>query len=332
MTANVHKPLVWIIDSPRTPLAEFVYLFEEMSECRYYPYDHPLPLDLELPDAVFFSAEIEGGADGKAFAELSRNLEGVPLLAAAKVRSLAQAVAFFRKGIVDYLSLPLDPEEVAERLEAALARGSGILAPAVMVELEALDNADDAEKIVLKLEETGGAGDDLDGDILAQLSEREAVVQEIAETADQEADADEPEPVDGLPIPSMWEELPCGLLVFDSQGNLVFANGLGLELFGFATLAELQDALDNNRTAFAAFGANKKALPDNQWPHTAAIRARAARHGFVSIERPDKRRVWLRMDCLPHLSDGAITRVTMTLVNVTGEIPALPAVFAKKPK
>lgn len=312
MTDLADKPLVWIIDSPRSPLAESLPVFEACSDYRYFAWNEPLPVEAEAPDAVFFSAEIEGGPGGAEFPRLRDGLAGVPLLACARVRSLAQAVAYFRNGAADYLSLPLDPEETAGRLAAAL---SGERPPAVMVELEAVDG--DAPEALFAVSDTEEGPDlAIGGDILAQLSKDESPAIAMNE------DDSEPIAVDGLPIPSLWEELPCGLLAFDSEGNLVFSNGLALEMFGFDTLAALQDALDNRRSAFAARGANRKPLPDNQWPHSAAIRARAARHGLLSLERPDRSRVWLRMDCLPHLSDGAITRVTVTLVNMTGEIPS----------
>ena len=310
MTDLAAKPLVWIIDSLRGPLAESAAAVGACCGYRYFTSDDSLPDAADAPDAVLFSGEIEGGPGGEAFAYLRQRLAGTPLLACARVRSLAQAVAYFRNGAADYLPLPLDPGEIADRLAAAFARE---VPPAVMVELEALDG-DGPDAVSLAV----GGDDD---DILAQLSGEE---QAAAGIDDGNADSEsEPVAVDGLPIPSLWEELPCGLLAFDSEGNLVFSNRLAMDMFGFETLGDLQDALDNRRSSFAARGVNRKALPDNQWPHSAAIRARTARHGLVSFERPDGSRVWLRMDCLPHLSGGSLARLTVTLVNMTGEIPSI---------
>ncbi len=319
------KPLVWIIDSSRAPLAGSTRVFEPFADARYFAAGEPFPLAEGRPDAVVFSAEIEGGPGGAEFRRLAADLAGTPLFAAARVRSLTQAVAYFRCGAADYLSLPLDPDETAERLAAVLTAGAA--APAVVLQLEALDG--DAADVVLTI----GGADGVDAespqeDILAGLNGAGEPPAEPARDALPPEGDDEPVAVDGLPIPSLWEELPCGLLAFDSAGNLVFSNSLGLELFGFATLAELQDALDNRRASFAALGMNKKPFPDNQWPHAAAVKARAARHAVVSLERPDKTRVWLRMDCLPHLTDGEISRIAMTIVNMTGEIPS-PAVATR---
>lgn len=311
-------PLVWVVDSSRAALAGSMYAFETCADAHYFTADERVPLENGMPDAVFFSAEIDGGPGGESFRQLAASFSGVPLLAAAQVRSLAQAVAFFRAGISDYLSLPLDPAEVAERLDAALDGGGRSAAPSVTLEVEALDG-DEADSVVLTFE---GAAVDADEDILAHLG------------GDAEAPGtleDEPEPVDGLPIPTLWDELPCGLVMFDSQGNLVFSNALALEWLGFASLGELQDALDNRRSSFAALGQNRKPLPDNQWPHTLAVKTRTARHAVLSLERPDRTRVWLRMDCLPHLSDGQVSRLGMTLINMTGEIPE-PAPAAGKRK
>ncbi len=300
MDQDMQKPFVWIIDSPRSPLAGSLYAFENIVEYQYFSHGEPPSADLPPPDAVFFSAEIEGGPTGELFTSLVESYPAIPLIAITKVRSLVQAVAFFRAGALDYLSLPLDPAEVAERLDAALARIGNLVAAAVTVELEALDNGElDAEL----------------ADLIDELEEDEQL-EKIAESDEIEA-----VPVDGLPIPSLWEELPCGLLVFDSQTNLVYANAAACTLLGFESMSELQDMLENRRSEFNALATNKKPLPDNKWPHIAAVKTRTARHATVSVERPDKTRVWLRMDCLPHLADGSLSRLTMTLVNMTGDMP-----------
>jgi hypothetical protein len=118
--------------------------------------------------------------------------------------------------------------------------------------------------------------------------------------------------------------------VFDSLGNLVFSNNAGLELFGRDTLAGLQDALENSLSAFAAHGLNNKPFPDNQWPHILAVKTRTARSAVVSVETGDKRRAWLRIDCQPHLADGKIARLSMTAVNLTGELPPLQTQESEK--
>ncbi len=332
------KPILWIIDSARTPLAASCDAFGAWARYCYYGPDDAIPNPAARPDAVFFSAEIPGGAEGERFDEIAGAAGGAPLLAVSGLRSLAQAVAYFRAGASDFLSLPLDDDDARERFAAAIEKADRQALSAVMVELEALDG--DAGDIRLSLALAGP--DDDHEDILADLPPPVPVFDNAPAPAElpgddppmaapEEGEAeepgegkiDEPEAVDGLPIPTLWEELPCGLVVFDSSGNLVFSNTLALELFGHASMAELQDALENRISSFAAHGANQKPLPDNQWPHALARKARAARSSVVSVERPDKRRVWLRIDCLPHLSEGKITRLSMTLVNLTGELPPL---------
>lgn len=328
MSVECEKPLVWVIDSPRTPLAKSFYAFEACSRTVYFIAGQPLPIREFRPDAIVISAEIEGGPYGEVFRELLTSLPGVPVLAAARVRSLAQAVAFFRNGVSDYLSLPLDADEVAERLAAILASGSVANGP-VMLEIEPLDG-DDAESLSLSVVDNA-AEEDGEEDILARLPVDDETPLPVAELVEPAGDGEEPEPVDGLFIPALWDELPCGLVVFDSQGNLVFANSLAMELFGQTNLAELQDALENRRPSFQAIGTNRKPFPDNQWPHSAAVRARTARHAAVSLLRRDGSRVWVRMDCLPHLSEGSVARLIVTLINMTGEIPE-PPVAAPAPK
>lgn len=362
------KPYLWLLDSERKPLADYLDLFADWADVVYIGPGQVVPDWDEQPDAVFFSAEIAGGVHGSLFAELSGEAGNVPLLAIAKLRSLSQAVSFFRAGATDYLSLPLDGDELQERLNAALEKAARMAINGMMVQFESV--APDAGEISVSLRTATAVEDD---DILAHLPESadsvnnaeptESVMSEIPETVPAAAprqaepppmpvcvepeteDAspaaeEEPETVDGLPIPTLWEELPCGLLVFDSDGNLVFSNSLGLDLFGFSSLAELEDALECRREEFKAYGANHKPLPDNQWPQVLALKSRVARAAVLSVEKRDKHRLWLRIDCLPHLSDGKINRLTMTIVNMTGELPPLvlttpsaaPPLSVKRPK
>ncbi len=317
MPETTEKTNLWLIDSERKPLAECRAAFDGWADVLYLEPDGGEPDWTAPPDAIFFSAEIAGGAEGEAFAQLREAASGIPLLAVAGLRSLTQALAFFRAGADDYLPLPLDEGEARERLEAVLEKARRRALEAVLLEVEAVDP------------DSAPAGPD-QPDILETLAPAAAPA---APEPEREPDADDdPEPVDGLPIPTLWEELPCGLLVFDSVGNLVFANSLGLELFGHASLAELQEALENRPSSFAAHAANHKPLPDNQWPQVLARKARAARSAVVSIEKPDRRRVWLRIDCLPHLAEGKVNRLAMTLVNLTGELPALTPPASPPPR
>lgn len=292
-----NTPRVWILDAPRRPLAELPELFDGWAEAEYLEPDAAPDWD-NAPDAVFFSGELPGGAAGEAFGELLREAGDIPLLAVSRLRSFAQAVAFFRAGVADYLSLPLDGDDVRDRLDAALERAAESALRGAVMEIEPLDQ--DPGEISLSVQSAALAPPAADPD-------------------------DEPVAVEGLPIPTLWEELPCGLLVFDSEGNLVFCNSLGLDLFGAASVAELQEALESGLSAFAAHAANHKPLPDNQWPQVLARKTRSARSAVLSLEKPDKRRVWLRIDCLPHVSEGKISRLAMTLVNLTGELPPLAA-------
>ena len=340
------RPYLWILDSSHKPLADSLDVFESWADIAYLDGERER-LDWSVPpDAIFFSAEISGGAAGEAFASLVAAAADTPLLAVARLRSLAQAVAFFRAGATDYLSLPLDKDEARDRLAAALERAEQRILEAVAVELEPIDADTGEVSLAFAPSRTEEAEvEEVEEDILAELESipsakpesraeenpKPAVRPDGDEAGEQSASDGETDPeeepvtVDGLPIPTLWEELPCGLLVFDSLGNLVFANSLGLHLFGHVSLAELQDVLENRRASFAAHAANHKPLPDNQWPHVLAARTRTARSAVLSVEKPDRRRVWLRIDCLPHLSEGKITRLSLTIVNLTGELPPLAA-------
>lgn len=359
-----NKPLLWILDSGRNPLAGCREAFSAWADCLYIPPGSNLPNWNHPPDAIFFSAEIDGGPNGDAFTALVQDAGSIPLLAVTRLRSLAQAVAYFRAGAADYLSTPLEEEELKERFAASLERATRLAMNTVMMELEQLDAEPGSISLALSPEPDPTATSDLaqldrqeEDDILAHLPgdstacDADNALSDIvsspvapsisaasdANDKDEEdpddtlspatasADDDEPVAVDGLPIPSLWEELPCGLLVFDSLSNLVFSNRLGLELFGYESLAELQETLENHRDSFSPYAANHKPLADNQWPHQLAIKARAARSAVISLEKPDRRRVWLRLDCQPHLTDGKVSRLSMTLVNLTGELPPLAA-------
>lgn len=321
-TTTQNTPLVWLVDSERNPLSECLGAFTPWAETLHIAHG-TAPDWAALPDAIFFSAEIPGGPQGQLFADLLQAAGPVPLLAVARLRSLAQAVAYFRTGAADYLSLPLEEDDAHERFDAALQRSTDLAMQGVMVELEPVDQ--DLAEISLSLrpstpEEPEEAAEE--EDILAHL---QPPPPPPVPPVQEEEDNDEPEPVDGLPIPTLWEELPCGLLVFDSSANLVFANSFGLELFGHTSLAELQETLETHRSDLDAHAANHHPLPDNQWPHIIAAKTRTARSAVVSIVKPDGRRSWLRIDCLPHLADGTMSRLSMTLVNLTGELPPLRA-------
>ncbi len=380
------KPSLWLIDSQRAPLKNVAAEAGDVFTCTYLGEDWEVRRPDNPPDAILVAAEIRGGANGNAFGKLLDFAQSAPVLVVTSLRSLAQAVAFFRAGAADYLSLPLDKAVLLERLDAALRRAEQSAMRDWVMQLEPVDADIGDLTLSLTPAESGRTRAD-DDDILAQLpggdaagggggfSSKEAPSEAATSTPPNEAtqpndaaqpkpedsapdepkpdepkpdepkpdepkpdepkpdepkpdepkpnepEADEPEVVDGLPIPSLWEELPCGLLVFDSAGNMVFANRLGLELFGFPTLAELQEVLENDRGRFAAHGANLRPLPDNQWPQVLAQKSRMARSAVLSIEKPDRRRTWIRIDCLPHLHDGKITRLSMTIVNLTGELP-----------
>ncbi len=305
-------PRLWIIDSVRETLADALPDLEIAVDGLFIRYGEALP-EVNLADAMVVSSDLPGGATGEEFGRLVTEWAQIPVLVASKLRSLTQALAFFRRGAADYLPLPLAAEEWEERIAEALERmNTAAAVSAVLMEAEPVD-----------------------GDILATLTESDESVAEVDVVPEAVAEPEqepetEPEAVDGLVIPTMWDELPCGLAVFDSNHNLVFCNQLALDLFGIASLAELQDTLDARQADLQAYGQNNKPLPNNQWPHLLAFKSRSSRSGILSLERGDKSRVWLRMDCLPHLSDGAVSRLTMTLVNVTGEVP--PLHLSQEPK
>lgn len=320
------KPYLWLLDSEKKPLVECLDVFDGWADVTYLTPESDMPGWDNPPDAVFFSTEIRGGSNGEFFSSLLRDGGLVPLLAVARHRSLTQALAYLRAGASDYLPLPLEESEVHERLMAALEKAEHLAYSPLTVELETFDQ--DPGDVSLTVGPRHSATEDIgEDDILAELSQSDPTFSRLSSPESEAVTVqpleDEPEAVDGLPIPTLWEELPCGLLVFDSLGNLVFSNSLGLDLFGHSSLAELQEALENRHDSFAAHAANHKQLPDNQWPHILARKARATRSAVISVEKPDRRRVWLRIDCQPHLSEGTISRLSMTIVNLTGELPPL---------
>lgn len=326
------KPYLWIIDSERLPLAEFLDAFDDWAEFFHVAPGRAEPDWSQPPDAVFCSAEIAGGANGALFSALLKRAAEAPVLVVSRLRSLTQAITYFRAGAMDYLPLPLDGDESRGRFEAALEKRARQAMRELVVELEQVDGDPGDLSLTLRPSDSpAGASED---DILAALdgtgdASPESPPTDPAADPEEESDTpadpddDAPTPVDGLPIPTLWEELPCGLLVFDSAGNLVFSNSLGLDLFGIDSVAELEDALESRRGMFSAHGANHKPLPDNQWPQVLALKTRTARSAVVSIEKPDRRRLWLRIDCLPHVAEGKINRLSMTVVNMTGELPPL---------
>ena len=107
------RPYIWLIDSDKLSLAECAGMFSDWSDAVYLNPGDSEPDWSDPPDAVFFSAEIAGGAGGERFASICRKAGDVPLLAVARWRSLAQALDFFRAGASDSLSLPLKKQPPA---------------------------------------------------------------------------------------------------------------------------------------------------------------------------------------------------------------------------
>ncbi len=333
------RPRLWLIDSGQAHLAGCAGAFLPWADCEGFVWNEREPDWDNPPDAVFFSAEIPGGAQGTFFTALVDGAGPVPLIAVTRVRSLAQALAYFRAGAADYLPLPLVEEEARERFEASQERAARLAVQNMIVEIEQptadRGEADREERheedILAKVPSPPSSQPAAWEDSVAFVNEMPLAISPRKTEAEQGNADDEPIPVDSLPIPTLWEELPCGLLLFDSLSNLVFSNRLALELLGHNTLAELQDALENNPASFAAHGANHKPFPDNQWPHLLAAKTRTPRSAVLSIEQRDKRRAWIRIDCQPHLADGTLARLSMTLVNLTGELPPLQPRESEQP-
>lgn len=315
MESGTETASLWLLDSEREPLAGCLDDLDRLGDTLYVSAREPLPDWGTHPDVIIVSGEIAGGPGGENFARLVEDAGFIPVIVAARLRSLTQALAFFRNGAADYLTLPLDVDEAKERVAAAIKKS---VARAAMAEVVVELAPEESES-----REEPGEPEAAD-DILAGLCPAAPAVAADAPEEEPAGEAgEEPEAVDGLFIPTLWEELPCGLMVFDSGMNLVFTNALALELFGKASMAELQDALERDRASFAAYGQNHNPLADNQWPHLLAQKTRAPRSAVLSLERQDRRRVWLRIDCLPHLTDGKVSRLSMTAVNLTGELPPL---------
>lgn len=336
--SNNSEPLrVWVVDSDKSTLAESVPVLAQLGDCKCFSFPQTEAEGLTIPDILLVSAEIEGGAEGEFFSALIKKFRDIPVIIAARVRSFAQALSFFRSGAADYLTLPLELMETAERLEAALlkrakAGESDPVEVAVEVEETIGEMPRNLSLVVESFRQLPCAEDD---DILAALPTEDDPTQNPPSMIDTGSapSQHEGEPASVIQIDEeksrqatqaeILEQLPCGYMALDLDGNLTVANAIAMETLGYDSLAELQDKWDSRRGEFGACGLNGKEIGSAHWPDMQALKSKARRSGCISVERPDNRRIWLRIDCLPVLSEGRVRYVAVTLTNVTDDHPPL---------
>ena len=258
------RPRLLVCDDPAQTLEEELPLFRDLGwACTYVQSADELSGEEVQPDAVILSGRLPGGPEGRAFARLQRIFPHAPLLVVASVRSLSAAVAFFRAGADDYLSMPLAPEEIRQRLAAARESGRRPGAQGVAeVKAEPVGDAVVPERT----EETGAA---------------------------RRAPADDGPFCDGR---IDLEALGCGVWVTDAEGRLAAANTAALAMLARPSREDLGRCLARPIEVWEPLDVRGRLLSAEDWPPFRALKDHAPRAGTMSLLRPDGTRVWVHMD------------------------------------
>ncbi len=267
-----------LCDGPGYHLEDLLPFFRELGyACTYVQEIQELRARGVQADAIVASDSIPGGAQGAAFTHIRRTFPSRPVLVVAHLRSLATAIDFFRAGVADYLPAPLRPEETRERIEVAIRRARGEGA-----------GGGSEEPIEVLVEPAGPSA------ATASLSGRHEGNGRIS-----------------------LENLPCAALVFGADGRLREANGLALELLGHPALAGLRQAFDHGLAGYEPLDARAAPLAPERWPIRMALRQGCRAAATLGLLRPDRARVWVRLEAVPRRRHGRIRDVIATLSDLT---------------
>jgi PAS domain S-box-containing protein len=113
------------------------------------------------------------------------------------------------------------------------------------------------------------------------------------------------------------EDLPCALVIYDSEGMVIKANAAARDILG----ATSENLIGSRAADPGWFVTDGTGWPDaeNLHPALAAIRTERPQRGIaVRAIRPDGTEVWIQVDAVPVMSlTGCVTHVAMTLTDVT---------------
>ncbi len=253
------RPRLLVCDDPAQTLEEELPLFRDLGwACTYVQSVDDLSGGELQPDAVILSGRLPGGPEGRAFARLQRAFPHAPLLVVASVRSLSTAVAFFRAGADDYLSMPLARDETRQRLTAALEGGRRAGAHAV-------------------------------SEVSAELAGGEVLAKRTGATS-----IPGRAPAEGGPLREGCidlEALGCGVWVCDGEGRLVAANAAALSLVARPSREDLGRCVARPIEVWEPLDARGCLLSPEAWPPFRALKDHAPRAGTMSLLRPDGTRV-----------------------------------------
>lgn len=115
--------------------------------------------------------------------------------------------------------------------------------------------------------------------------------------------------------------LPCGVVVFGSDQRVTEVNPMAERMLGVTGVEAVQ-----SRLADCAALCNPKGQHDRDaknWPVPRAFREKILRSVTLSLERPDRTRIWVRVEAAPVLSGGQVERVVTSLTNITELCAAL---------
>ncbi|HZR99695.1 MAG TPA: GAF domain-containing protein, partial [Chloroflexota bacterium] len=128
---------------------------------------------------------------------------------------------------------------------------------------------------------------------------------------------------------TLCEAVTCGVLVRDSDGQIVDANEAAEQILGLS-LEELRGQRWSAALQAAA-GEDATSLPEAERPAAIALRTgQPVRNYTLAVRRPDGQRRWLQVDAVPAFApDGAIAQVVTSFIDVTARTEAEAALRAR---
>ena len=122
-------------------------------------------------------------------------------------------------------------------------------------------------------------------------------------------------------IDAIFNQMTEGLVIFDSQGNLLDMNPAALAIHGLENIDPLRRHLDSLTDTFEIFDLEGNPLPTEEWPIGRALRGETFERYDVRVVRTDTDRSWIgSYGGAPVLDvDGNLALAIVTLRDVTAE-------------
>jgi CheY-like chemotaxis protein len=288
-------------------------------ECVYAVVSGSQTLAAERADLLLACSELPGGAGGKEFRRIMKTAAGLPVVVVAHVRSLSDALSYFRAGVADYLPAPLSDTELGERIDSALAHPLDTWCEPFDAEACEDSNGDEDANPAAALPVEQDTEDDTDSLSPQELADDSGAPAEAPATSGNPAANDSNVKNHDTYAESAYAGLPVGVLKFSGDGELLLANPAALRILG-RDAASIRGAFAPGIAAageLELIDLNGHAVRSDLWPPALCLKEKAARGRTLGLTRPDRLRVRLRIDATPTLNNGLVKEITVTVCNVT---------------